>query len=60
MCEDFSSDDSFCLHMQIKSTQAGTKFTAPQHLVTNLTYKLKPHRKTQYLRQDWIHVQMLT
>ena len=23
---------------------------APQHLITNLAYKLKPHRKTQYLR----------
>ena len=48
--EDFSSDDSFCLQMQVKSTQAGTKVTAPQHLVTNEAYKLKPHRKTQYLR----------
>ena len=45
-----SSDDSFCLQMQVKSTQAETRFTAPQHLVTNLAYKLKPHRKTQYLR----------
>ena len=45
-----SSDDSFCLQMQVKSTQAETKLPAPQHLVTNWAYKLKPHRKTQYLR----------
>ena len=43
--EDFSSDDSFCLQMQIKSTQAETKLLAPQHLVTNLAYKLNPLKK---------------
>ena len=37
--------------MQIKSTQAETKFKAPQHLVTNLAHKLNPMKKnTQYLR----------
>ena len=45
-----SSDDSFCLQMHVNSTQAETKLLAPQHLVTNLTYKLKPHKKTHYLR----------
>ena len=37
--------------MQIKSTQAETRFTAPQHLVKNLAYKLNPlKKKTKYLR----------
>ena len=49
--EDFSSDDSFCLQMQIKSTQAEIMFTTPQHLITNLAYKLNPQKKnTKYLR----------
>ena len=46
-----SSDDSFCLQMQVKCIQAETKLLAPQHLVINLAYKLKPHQKrTKYLR----------
>ena len=46
-----SSEDSFCLQLQLKSTQAETKFPAPQHLVTNLAYKLNPCKKrTKYLR----------
>ena len=37
--------------MQVKSTQAETKLPTPQHLATNLAYKLKPHlKKTKYLR----------
>ena len=40
-----SSEDSFCLQMQVKSAQAKTKTEAPQHLVTNIEYKLKPHRR---------------
>ena len=37
--------------MQMKSTQAETKFEAPQHLVTNLAYKLNSlKKKTKYLR----------
>ena len=36
--------------MQLKSTQVETKLPAPQHHITNLAYKLKPHKKTQYLR----------
>ena len=37
--------------MQIKSTQAEEKCCEPQHLITNLQYKLKPHRKrTKFLR----------
>ena len=48
--EDFSSsDESFCLQMKIKSNEAETP--APQHLILNLAYKLKPNqKKTQYLR----------
>ena len=46
-----SSDDSCCLQMQVKSMQAETKFKAPQHLVTNLPYKLNPlKKKTKSLR----------
>ena len=40
-----SSDDSFCLHMQVKSTHAETKLPAPKYLVINLAYKLKPQQK---------------
>ena len=37
--------------MQVKSAQAKTKMPKPQHLVTNIEYKLKPHRRrTKYLR----------
>ena len=48
--EESSSEDSFCLQVQLKSTQVETKIPAPQHLITNLAYKLKPCKKTQYLR----------
>ena len=37
--------------MKVKSTQAETKIQEPQHLVTNLAYKLKPQKKRiKYLR----------
>ena len=39
------SDDSFCLQIKIKSTQAETKMQEPQHLVTNLACKLKSQKK---------------
>ena len=46
-----SSGDSFCLQMQAKYTKDNTKKNKPQHLVTNIEYKLKPHRKrTKFLR----------
>ena len=46
-----SSDDSFFLQRQVKSTQAETKLYAPQHLVTNLAYRLNPQKKKiKYLR----------
>ena len=41
-----SSEDSFCIQMQIKSTQAESTFKAPQHLVTNL-----PYIKSMYLQR---------
>ena len=50
--EEYSSEEySFCLQLQVQSTQAETNCIAPQHLVTNLEYKLKPHKKrTKFLR----------
>ena len=37
--------------MEVKSTQAETKLPAPEHLVTNLAYKLNPQeKKIKYLR----------
>ena len=45
-----SSEDSFCVQLQLKSTQGETKLPAPQHLITNLANKLHYHMKTQYLR----------
>ena len=50
--DESSSDDSFCLQVKLKSTQVETKMPAPQHLITNLAYKLKPYKKTQDLGQD--------
>ena len=52
--EDFSSsDESFCLQVQIQHTQAECKkIPTPSHLITNLAYKLKPHQtRNQYLRE---------
>ena len=48
--EESSSDDPFYLQVQLQSTQVETKIPAPQHLITYLAYKLKPHKKTHYLR----------
>ena len=50
--EEYScEEDSFCLQLQVPSTQAETNYIAPQHLVTNLEYKLKPHKKrTKFMR----------
>ena len=46
-----SSEDSFCIQMQVKSTQAENKLPVPQHLVTNLVYMLNPQKKKiKYLR----------
>ena len=51
--EDYSSsDDSFCLEIQVQYTQASTKmFPTPTHHITNLAYRLQPHHTwNQYLR----------
>ena len=40
-----SSEDSFGPQMQVKSTKYICKKNKPQHLVTNIEYKLKPHRR---------------
>ena len=46
-----SEEDSFCLQLQVQSTQPETSFIAPQHLFTNLKYKLTPQKKrTKFLR----------
>ena len=46
-----SSEDSFCLQMQVKYAQEKTKMKAPEHLVANIESKLKPHRRrTKFLR----------
>ena len=49
---DFSeSEDSFCLQMQIKKSQADQESCDTQHLETNLPYKVKPYgKKTRILR----------
>ena len=37
--------------MPVKSTQAEARLPAPQHLATDLVYKLQPHqKKIKYLR----------
>ena len=46
-----SSDESFCLQVEIQCTQASFKIPTSHHLITNLAYRLKPHHKrNQYLR----------
>ena len=46
-----SSEDSFCLQIQAKSAKDNTEKNNPQHLVTNIEYKLRPHRRrTKFLR----------
>ena len=45
------SEDSFCLQMQIKNSQADQESCDTQHLETNLHYKVKPYgKKTKILR----------
>ena len=46
-----SNNESFCLQVKIKCTQANTKIPTPHHLITNPAYRLKPHHKrNQYHR----------
>ena len=45
-----SSDESFCLQVNVQCTQGNTKFPTPHHLIT-LACRLKPHHKrNQYLQ----------
>ena len=44
------SDESFCLQVKVKNSQADTKFPTPHHLITNPEYRLKLHHKSQFLR----------
>ena len=50
--EDSTSEDSFCLQVKIKCTQADSqKIPRPIHLITNLAFRLKPHHtRNLYLR----------
>ena len=50
--EDNTSEDSFCLQVKIKCTQADRqKVPRPIHLITNLAYRLKPHHtRNLYVR----------
>ena len=50
--DDSSSEDSFCLKVKVKPTQANLwGISRPTHLITNLTYRLKPHHtRNLYLR----------
>ena len=46
-----SSDKSFCIQLKIQCTQANSKFPTPHHVITNLTYRFKPHQKrSHYLK----------
>ena len=46
-----STEDSFCLQLQAKFIKERSKKDKPQHLATNIEYKLKPHRRrTRFLR----------
>ena len=46
-----SSNESFCLQLQIQSDHAkGKQIQNPVHLITNLAYQLKPHNtRNMYL-----------
>ena len=50
--DDSSSKDSFCLQVKVKHTQANLqRIPRPNHLITNLAYRLKPHHtRNLYLR----------
>ena len=46
-----SSDESFCLQMKLQAEQANARYPTPQHLFTNLEFKVKPHQnKTKFLQ----------
>ena len=39
-----SNDESFCLQVKIQCTQGNTKVPTPHHVITNLSYRLKPQK----------------
>ena len=53
--EDFSSEESFCLQLQIQSNHAeGKQIPNPIHLIANLTYQLKLHHTRSMCLQAWL------
>ena len=47
----FSEEEPYCLQMKVQDKKANTSVPVPKHLVTNLEFKFKPHkRKTKFLR----------
>ena len=53
--EDSSSDESFCLQLQIQINHAeGKQIPNPIHLITNLAYKLKLHHTRNMYLQAWL------
>ena len=51
--DDSPTEDSFCLQVKVKHTQANLqRIHRPTHLITNLAYRLKPHHtRNLYLRR---------
>ena len=46
----FSEEEPFCLQMKVQDKKAHTSVQSPKHLVINLEFKVKPHkRKTMFL-----------
>ena len=47
----FSKEELFCLQMKIQCKKANASVPVAKHLVSNLEFKVKPHkRKTKFLR----------
>ena len=47
----FSEEEPFCFQMKVQERKGNASVPIPKHLVTNLEFKVKPHkRKTKFLR----------
>ena len=62
--DDSSSEDSLCLQVKVKCTQANLqRIPRPTHLITNLASRLKPHHtRNLYLRarlDTCVHVNIM-
>ena len=58
LSDNTSRDESLCLQMKLQAEQANTKYPTPQHLFTNLEFKVKPHKnKTKFL---WARIDTCT